>query len=72
MSPHLVWHFLQAVQSPDMIQRVYGRREAAVETEYLFQDTHKKKRAMGLVRVATGRVIPERSRGQPVITHVPN
>lgn len=43
MSPHLMWHFLQAVQSPDMIQRVYGRREAAVETEYLFQDTHKKR-----------------------------
>ena len=36
-SCYLVWNFLQAVQSPDMIQRIYGRREATVETEYLFR-----------------------------------
>lgn len=34
---YLVWNFLQAVQSPDMIQCIYGWREATVEAEYLFQ-----------------------------------
>lgn len=37
LSYYLMWNFLQAVQSPDMIQCIYGWREATVEAEYLFQ-----------------------------------
>lgn len=38
LSCYLMWNFLQAVQSPDMIQCIYGWREATVETEYLWQE----------------------------------
>lgn len=37
LSCYLMWNFLQAVQSPDVIQCIYGWREATVETEYLFR-----------------------------------
>lgn len=52
---YLVRNFLQAVQSPDMIQCIYGWREATVETEYLFR----KKRAIRSVHIVMGRLISE-------------
>lgn len=35
---YLMWNFLQAVQSSYVIQSVYGRRQASVETEDLSVD----------------------------------
>lgn len=63
VSCYLMWNFLQAVQSPDMIQCIYGWREATVETEYLLQ---KKERSIKCI-FAMGRLISEIAVSNPLL-----
>lgn len=63
LSCYLMWNLLQAIQSPDMIQCIYGWREATVETEYLFGE----ERAIRSVHVVMGRLTSEPAGFNPAV-----